>query len=59
THRILEVFYEALQFQGGKAPERDPQQKFPAGYQSLPDRVYTKDYQQLPEDRVLKTEKRV
>jgi hydrogenase small subunit len=59
THKILEVFYEAIQFQGAKRPERDPQKKFPAGYRSLPGRVYgDEDYQLLPEDRAKKAEKR-
>ncbi|MCA1632896.1 MAG: hydrogenase expression protein HypE [Acidobacteria bacterium] len=60
SHRILEVFYEALQFQGAKRPERDPQKKFPPGHRSLPGRVYgDSDYQVLPEDRTKEPEKRV
>jgi len=48
-----------MQFQGSKRPERDPQKKFPSGYQSLPVRVYgDSDYQVLPEDREKKAEKR-
>ena len=59
THRILEVFYEAMQFQGGKAPERDPQKNFPPGYRNLPGRVYgDSDYQVLPEERAKEAEKR-
>ncbi|MFN2455244.1 MAG: hydrogenase expression protein HypE [Pyrinomonadaceae bacterium] len=59
THRILEVFYEAMQFQGAERPEKDPQKKFPAGYQSLPERVYgDSDYQLLPEEREKKAEVR-
>ena len=59
SHRILEVFYEAMQFQGGKAPERDPQKKFPPGYESLTHRVYGDgDYNLLPEERAKKAEKR-
>ncbi|MFN2454319.1 MAG: hydrogenase expression protein HypE [Pyrinomonadaceae bacterium] len=59
THKILEVFYEAMQFQGAKRPEKDPQKKFPAGYQSLPERVYgDSDYQLLPEEREKKAEVR-
>jgi hypothetical protein len=59
THKILEFFYEAMQFQGAKRPERDPQVKFPAGHRSLPGRVYgDSDYQVLPEDRAKAAEKR-
>jgi hydrogenase small subunit len=59
THKILEVFYEAMQFQGSKRPERDPQKKFPSGYRSLPGRVYgDSDYQVLPEERAKEAEKR-
>ncbi len=58
THKILEFFYEAMQFQGAKRPERDTQKKFPPGFQSLPEKVYGKDYQVLPEERAKKAEER-
>ena len=58
THKILEFFYEAMQFQGAARPEKEPSKKFRQGYQSLPDRVYTDDYQLLPDERVKKGEKR-
>ncbi len=58
THKILEFFYEAMQFQGAKRPEKQPAKKFPPGHQSLPDRVYDGDYQVLPEEREKKAEKR-
>ncbi len=54
THKILEFFYEAMQFQGAERPGRQQ----PLGYQSLPERVYEGDYQVLPEDRAKKVEKR-
>lgn len=59
THKILEVFYNAMQYQGAHRPERDPQKKFPPSYRSLPGRVYADDYQALPQDRIKKKENRV
>ncbi|MFN2511489.1 MAG: hydrogenase expression protein HypE [Pyrinomonadaceae bacterium] len=59
THKILEFFYEAMQFQGAARPEKDPGKKFPPGHVSLPDRVYGEDYQVLPDERVKKTGDRV
>jgi len=58
THKILEFFYEAMQFQGAKRPERDTRKQFPPGFHSLPDQVYGKDYQVLPAERAKKAEKR-
>ena len=58
SHKILEFFYEAMQFQGATRPEKVPGKRFPPGYQSLPDRVYEEDYQVLPDERVKKTETR-
>ena len=59
THKVLEFFYEAMQFQGAKRPERHrTEDKSSSGYQSLPERLYGKDYQVLPEQRGRKAEKR-
>ncbi len=58
THKILEFFYEAMQFQGAKRPERDSRKKFPPGFHSLPEQVFGKDFQVLPEERVKKAEER-
>lgn len=52
THRILEVFYEAMQFKGAERPgRRSSEEKFPAGYRTPPVEKYGKDYQVLPEER--------
>ncbi len=60
THKILEFFYEAMQFQGAERPGRQrPEEKLQPGYQPLPGRVYDGEYQVLPEERVKKPEKRV
>ncbi len=59
THKILEFFYEAMQFQGAKKPGRElPEEQFPSGYITLPEQKYGKDFQLLPEDRAKKAEKR-
>jgi len=60
THKILEFFYEAMQFQGAERPGRQrPEERLPPGYQPLPERVYEGEYQVLPEERVKKSEKRI
>ena len=59
THRILEVFYEAMQFQGANRPGRQrPEEQFPSGYRVLPEQKYGKDYQLLPEERAKRAERR-
>ena len=59
SHRILEFFYNAMQFQGANKPGRQrPEEQFPSGYEILPERKYGKDYQVLPEERAKKAEKR-
>ncbi len=59
SHRILEFFYNAMQFQGADRPGRQkPEEQFPSGYEILPERKYGKDYQVLPEERAKKAEKR-
>ncbi len=59
SHKLLEFFYNAMEFQGAKRPEADPSRKFSPGYQDLPDRVYDGNYQVLPDERVKKTGDRV
>ncbi len=59
THKILEFFYEKMQFMGSEKPGRQSaKEQFPAGYRSLPERLYGEDYQVLPEEREKKAEKR-
>ncbi len=59
SHKILEFFYEKMQFWGGEHPGRQkPEEKFPSGYRSLPERLYGKDYQVLPEEREKKAKNR-
>ena len=59
THRILEVFYEAMQFHGAQRPGRQkPGERFPSGYRSPAERKYGPDYQMLPEDRAKIAERR-
>ncbi|MGI8838224.1 MAG: hypothetical protein ACR2H4_16540, partial [Pyrinomonadaceae bacterium] len=59
AHKTLEFFYEAMQFQGAKRPERHrAEERSSSGYQSLPESLYGKDYQVLPEERRRKAEKR-
>jgi hydrogenase small subunit len=59
SHKILEFFYEKMQFLGSERPGRQSaEEKFPAGYKSLPERLYGKDYQVLPEEREKKAEER-
>jgi len=59
THKILEFFYEKMQFMGSQRPgPHSAKEHFPAGYRSLPERLYGEDYQVLPEEREKKAEKR-
>ncbi|MGI8408875.1 MAG: hydrogenase expression protein HypE [Pyrinomonadaceae bacterium] len=59
THKILEFFYEKMQFMGSEKPGRQSvKEQFPLGYRSLPERLYGEDYQVLPEEREKKAEKR-
>jgi len=60
SHKILEFFYEKMQFMGSVPPaEQRLEEKFPAGHKPLPERVYGKaDYQVLPEEREKLAEKR-
>ncbi len=59
SHKILEFFYEKMQFLGSERPGRQiAEEKFPAGYRSLPERLYGKDYQVLPEEREKKAKER-
>ena len=59
SHRILEFFYNAMQFYGADKPGRQkPEEQFPSGYEILPERKYGKDYQVLPEERAKKAERR-
>jgi hydrogenase small subunit len=59
SHRILEFFYNAMQFRGADKPGRQkPEEQFPSGYEILPERKYGKDYQVLPEERAKKAERR-
>lgn len=59
THRILEVFYEMLQFQGAERPGRKSSaERFPSGYRTLPVQKYGEDYQVLPAERAKKAERK-
>ncbi len=51
SHKILEFFYNKLQFKGSV---RLGHAEFPGGYQVPARYVYGDDYQKLPEDRVPK-----
>jgi hypothetical protein len=59
SHKILEFFYEKMQFFGSHRPGRElREENLPPGYRSLPEQVYGKDYQVLPAERAKKAEKR-
>ena len=58
SHKILEFFYEKIQFLGGARPGRQSaEEKFPQGYRPLPERLYGEDYQVLPEERAKKSKR--
>jgi hydrogenase small subunit len=59
SHKILEFFYEKMQFLGSERPGRQKdEEKYPNGYRSLPKQMYGENYQVLPEEREKKAEKR-
>jgi hypothetical protein len=59
SHKVLEFFYEKMQFWGADRPGRQrPEEQFPSGYRVLPEQKYGEDYQLLPEERARKAEKR-
>ena len=59
SHKLLEFFYEKMQFWGGNRPGRQrPEERFPSGYRVLPEQRYGEDYQVLPEERARKADRR-
>src|SRR5919201_216414 len=52
THKVMEFFYDKLQYAGGERPGRQkPVERYRSGWVPPPERAYGQDYQVLPAER--------